>query len=324
MIAHQQDPIFKFLTNPVMSVSMSNGPRNQEINRRTGRKLEICWGDGVDYQKFFSQDYSKKLLLTNNQLILSPDQERHVHQVNKTFNGLFYTDYQENNVVPVKDFNCFINRYDITRQSWFYQLIRQGLFDRGYISFNSEVSQGRSPGPEFDHLSPSQAFDLGFEKYNNIFAVEHELIRHQIPYKNFKDTGDLTPVVLATKFSIVLETFFHDNNVITVTEKIFRCLQLPRPWLLFSSQYAVKYLQSLGLDVLSDVVDHSYDNIANPIERQMAILEQAKILADQPLDQQRCTAAAEHNKALLKSWWAVWQVNIDNDFAIAEAKLQAL
>jgi hypothetical protein len=56
----------------------------------------------------------------------------------------------------------------------------------------------------------------------------------------------------------------------------------------------------------------------------MAILEQAKILVDQPLNQQRCIVAAEHNKALLKSWWATWQVNIDNDFAIAEAKLQAL
>lgn len=321
---HQQDPIFKFLTNPVMLMSFPDGHRNQGINRRTGKQLKVFWVDGFDYRTFFSQDYSKKLLLTNNWLILPPEQSKHVHQANTTFYGMYYTDYQESNIVPVKDFNCFINRYDIARQGWFYQLIRQGLFDRGYISFNSEVNPGRTPGPEFDNLLPAQAFNLGFEKYNNIFAAEHELIQDQIPYKNFEDTGDLTPVVLATKFSIVLETFFHDNNVITFSEKIFRCLQLPRPWLLFSSQHAVQYLKDLGLDVLDDVVDHSYDSIANPVERQMAILEQAKILADQPLNQRRCTVAAEHNKALLKSWWAVWQVNIDNDFAIAEAKLQAL
>jgi hypothetical protein len=324
MIYYQQDPIFKFLNNPIISLYVPNGPKNLAVNQRTGKKLEVFWVDGFDYQTFFSQDYSKKLLLTNNLLILPPEQARHVHQTNKTFYGVFYNDYKEDHVEPVKDFNCFINRYDINRQSWFYQLIRQGLFDRGYISFNSEVNPGRTPGPEFETLSPAQAFDLGFEKYNNIFAAEHELIKGQIPYKNFEDTGELTSVVLATKFSIVLETFFHNNNVITFSEKTFRCLQLPRPWLLFSSQHAVKYLQDLGLDVLGDVVDHSYDKIADPIERQMAILEQAKILVDQPLNQQRCIVAAEHNKALLKSWWAVWKVNIDNDFAIAEAKLQAL
>jgi hypothetical protein len=136
-------------------------------------------------------------------------------------------------------------------------------------------------------------------------------------YKNFKDTGDLTNIVLASKFSIVLETFFHDNRIITYSEKIFRCLQLPRPWVLYSSQYGINRLRQLGFDVLDDQVDHSYDHVADTIQRQVAILDQCQLLVNQPLNLARCQQAADHNKSLLKSLKDNWLVNIQQDFELA-------
>jgi hypothetical protein len=239
---------------------------------------------------------------------------------------MYYFDYPPNTISIQKDFNCFINRFDIFRQSWIYQLIRCGLFDRGFISFNGEMGVGRVPSPEFLELSPQQAFELSFQKFNSIFAAEHEVIKNQIPYKNFEDSGDLTEIIMASKFSIVLETFFHDNRITTYDEKIFRCLQLPRPWVLFSTQYCVENLRKIGFDVLDDIVDHSYDQLEDIIQRQMAILAECKNLVslDMPTVLNRCQQAADHNQYLLKSMSDAWLLNMMEDFKQAGQKLLAL
>jgi hypothetical protein len=288
------------------------------------KNLSEMWTDGIPLDDFFGDDYSKKLIITNNIVQCSAEQAKHIHTVNPSYYGQYFFDYPNTTVEIQKDFNFFVNRYDVSRQSWLYQLIRRNLFDRGFISFGSEVRPNALPGEEFAGLDPSQAFELGFQLHNKIFATEHEIIKHQIPYKNFEDTGDLTNIVLASKFSIVLETFFHDNRIITFSEKICRCLQLPRPWILYSSQYGIDYLRQLGFDVLDDQVDHSYDHIADAIQRQVAILDQCQLLVKQPLDLARCQQAANHNKSLLKSFKDNWLVNIQQDFDLAYQKLLAL
>jgi hypothetical protein len=281
------------------------------------------WADGFPVDDFFGKDYTNTLAITNNIVKCSADHARHIHTTNPTYYGMYYFDCTNNTMPIQKDFNCFINRFDIFRQSWMYQLIRRRLFDRGFISFNNLAGKGKEFRQEFLELSRQEIFELSFQKFNSIFAEEHEFIKNQIPYKNFEDTEDLTSVILASKFSIVLETSFHDNRTITYSEKIFRCLQLPRSWVLFSTQYAVENLRQLGFDVLDEIVDHSYDTIADPVKRQVAILDECEKLVaiNVPDILSRCQQAVEHNKSVLKSMNDVWLINIMEDFKQAQQKL---
>ena len=130
---------------------------------------------------------------------------------------------------------------------------------------------------------------------------------------------------MRTEFSLVLETYFDRNNIITFSEKIFRCLKLPRPWIIFAMKNAVTYLQDMGFDVLDDLIDHSYDKIDFAIERQSAILDQVEILCKQILTAKqiaRCEQAALHNQQLLNKMLGLWQVDLENSFlrAIEKAK----
>jgi len=319
------DPIFSYLVVGRSLFTIADQINKKLSASHNDRKLLYVWGgDGLELDKFFNSDYSKKLIITNNVVKCLPEQQKHIHTVNPVFYGMYFFNFPDSSVKIEKDFNCFVNRYDIFRQSWIYQLIRHELFDRGFISFNGEMNNNRVPSQEFVGLSPSQGFELGFQKYNSIFEKEHNIIKNQIPYKNFNDTGDLTNVVLASKFSIVLETFFHDNKIITYSEKTFRCLQLPRPWVLFSSQFAIDNLRTLGFDVLDDLVDHSYDCIADTVQRQLAIIDQCKLLVNQPLNLQRTQQAADQNKSLLESMKKNWLINIQTDFDIAYEKLLTL
>ena len=215
----------------------------------------------------------------------------------------YYKDYNQtfNNITPVKDFSCFIGRMDPSRQGWFYQLIRRNLLPHGFVSFlmdNKRLS-------EFNDLTPEQTFEQQYQKYMTIFADEHAIAKDIVPYQNFDKNANLDDVIMQSRFNIVLETYFDNNDQLTFTEKIIRSLRLPRPWLLFSSQHAVKYLRDWGFDVLDDLVDHDrYDNIEFNIHRQTVLLDMAQELLDFDTVKHwdRLHAASQHNLAQLKYW----------------------
>lgn len=205
------------------------------------------------------------------------------------------------NQSPTKDFCCFINRMDPNRQSWFYQLIRRNLLGQGFVSFNMDTTRLS----EFKDLDPGQVFEEQYQKYMTIFEEEHSIAKNIVPYRNFSKNSDLDDIIMQSRFNIVLETYFIDNDQVVFTEKIIRSLRLPRPWLLYSVQNAVALLREWGFDVLDDLVDHNrYDNISSEIDRQSVILDMAQEMQtfDTEKHWSRLKQASDHNLELLKYW----------------------
>jgi hypothetical protein len=69
----------------------------------------------------------------------------------------------------------------------------------------------------------------------------------------------------------------------------------------------VALLENHGFDVLSDCVDHAYDNIKEHTPRLMAVLNQLELI--QP-NLKRSAAAARHNQQLLKDWAIKWPARL--------------
>ena len=226
------------------------------------------------------------------------------------FWGGFSYNSQYVNRLPVREFNCFINRTDPIRQSWFYQLVRRNVIDKGYVSFLLDYRN-----PSFKNKQ--ELYEWIFNKGCEIFQVEHDLMRDRVPFQNFD--GDLDQIIVDSKISLVIETYFDRNEVITFSEKIFRALQLPRPFLLYSALGAVDFLKSQGFDVYDDVVDHSYDNEPDDIQRQIKILNQLEksfdlVYTNETLIEYECRA--EHNRQLLKKFKQAWPARLEKTFDI--------
>lgn len=238
-----------------------------------------------------------------------------LHHTEKNFYGVYYYPYPcQIPETTTKSYNCFINRMDPIRQSWLYQLIRRNIFHQGYVSFNMDISRI----PVLGHLTRQDAFEKTFQEVLKIFQPEHDFIKTSVPYKNFVCHGDLTQTILDSRFSIVVETYFDKNNVITYSEKIFRALQLPQPWLLFGPKHAVKYIKSMGFDVLEDLVNHDYyDNIETAIERQCKILDLAQDFVNKTFDQDRCIKAARHNQNTLREFSLTWKQDYQDTILVA-------
>jgi len=223
---------------------------------------EILYGNNqtvlvIDYQ------------LQNPGLIASP-----CFKLPNSVYGIYYipTNIWHRNIT--KDFNCFINRNDPIRQSWFYLLYDRNFLDRGYVSFSGNSRMHNS-------LDSFELFDQIHRETLSSFDPIFHNVRKLVPYKNFQETGNLCDTILSTKFSIIIETYFERTDALTFSEKIFRALQVPRPWLLFHATNSVSVLRELGFYVYDDIIDHSYDKFDtthNSVERQESILEQAQEL----------------------------------------------
>jgi hypothetical protein len=285
-------------------------------------KLRSYFIDAIPESEIRLIQNSNYIAITNSIIDSSICSSEFISRVCDSFYGVYYYPYSTAYYMPSKDFDCFMNRMDPFRQSWLYQLVRLGLFDRGYISFNIDTTKV----PHQTGMTQSEVFEQQFQQHCSIFTQEHNKIKNLVPYKNFTDNGDITNVVLDSKFSIVLETYFNNNQIVTYSEKIFRCLQLPRPWVLFASQHAVKHLRNMGFDLLDDVVDHSsYDQLESAVERQVKILGivQSLILLDIDNLQERLIKAAEHNQKMLKHFSTLWEEDLDNTIKIALQKIHA-
>jgi hypothetical protein len=247
-----------------------------------------------------------------------------VHTIGPECYSLYFDDYnnQFSQQLPIKDCVCLINRMDPMRQSWLYQLVRNNLFDRSFVSFNMDTTRLF----EFRDLPPDRVFEEQYKKYLTIFEHEHQLVRNIVPYRNFAADIDLDALLMQSKFNIVLETYFANNDELTFTEKIIRSLRLPRPWLLFSSMHAVDQLRKWGFDTLDDLVDHSYDSIESDIQRQSAILQQAQKMCDFDVEKHwpRLAQASCNNLSLLKTWKDNRQATGTRDIANALDKIYNL
>ena len=131
-------------------------------------------------------------------------------------------------------------------------------------------------------------------------------------YDTVNAHGTLEQCIIDTNVSLILETYTRDN-VIVFSEKIFRALQLPRPWLLYCSPFSIELLRSHGFDVLDDIVDTAYDTEKNHWMRLDLILDQLETFINRqytPKDYKRFQEAAKHNHELLDNYKTSWPMKL--------------
>lgn len=260
-------------------------------------------------------------IITNSYVIDQPQYGNRYQVFPDSWYGCYAGNPAYQHQTPVWSYNCFINRMDVTRQSWLYMLVRKKLFDQGLISFNMDVSRHGAS----DVRVPQHVFEEQFQQFMTNFAEEHNWVKPLVPYKNFQ-TENLNDVIMQTKFSLVLETYVGCNDAITHSEKIFRCLKLPRPWLLFGMKNSVANLRRMKFDTLDDIVDHSYDLIDDPIQKQSAILDIMPDLSELEFTStvsDRLESAAEHNRQRLHQLYTTFYTDCDSTFRHIFEKMQA-
>ncbi len=128
-----------------------------------------------------------------------------------------------------------------------------------------------------------KVFNKGYTKiHNHAFDITDEYdIYYGIPNDNHSNfQNNLIRHYQNTFVEIIGETSCTESCFL-ITEKTQNCFYGCSFPIWISSKGTVAHLRSLGLDVFDDVIDHSYDDIENPIERiYQAVNDNLLILTD--------------------------------------------
>ena len=195
-------------------------------------------------------------------------------------------------------YNCFMNRPRGDRSTVFYELIKRNILNQGIVSYNCTSKE-----------LEQQFINANLQQYDEIHTASIELL----PYNTVQTHGTLEQCIVDSNVSLVVETYISDSHIV-FSEKIFRALQLPRPWLLYCSPGSVALLKRYGFDVLDEYVDASYDSIAQHHLRLLNILDQLETFINRQYteqDYQRFAQAALHNQKLLVTFAHNWPTKFD-------------
>lgn len=209
-----------------------------------------------------------------------------------------YEVYSSN--VPTRQFNCLMNRVSGERLVMLYKLAERRMLDQGIVSFNC-LYHDRDPSLDQRQRNFTQAHR---EHVAPRWDTLMDQLRDRMPL--LLDSNDPDQAAQDSVVTIVVESYVSDD-VIAVSEKIFRALQTPRAWLLLCSPNTVQCLRRAGFDVLDDLVDHSYDQVQDMEQRMDMILDQTNTISH---DVDRCQQAVAHNRQRLAELSRQWPARL--------------
>ena len=205
--------------------------------------------------------------------------------------------------IPTRLYNCFIQRVESVRQTWFYLLHQNNLLEQGYVSLLLHQVSSYSPLSGKDlYRYTHHHYQLGALAH---FEKSYQETKDQVPFRNFEENYNLPAYILDSKYSLVLETYanYDNRNIWCFTEKSLRAIQFPTIPLLFVQRKGIGILKSLGLEI-NDSMD-KLDNKPWQIRQQQLI----KILVEDSVDFDPDVVYNQclHNRELLRSWKKEYQ-----------------
>jgi len=227
-----------------------------------------------------------------------------------SFYGIYWYTPDNQDWKPDRDYTFAVNRLDFKRMDMLLQLHRTLGLDAGYVNFNCNIG-GKQVASESIRR---QAFLTQAQTHAGTTAELDAFVNmnHLVPIKNH--TLDHDQVYTLGWLNIIIETYSSDN-VISFSEKIFRCLVTPVPWAMYAGRYAIAKLRELGFDVMDDIVDHSYDRLTEAQHKMSYFATSSKNTITSLKTQNwaqiksRAQAAAFHNQTLLEELSRIWKDN---------------
>lgn len=295
---------------------------NHRVWRKGDRKVVVCLVDDIrsashDYETDLPYLFDRDTTVITDNFIGCPTLFT-VINLPRSFFSIYYHDPQ-GEWEPDRDFCFSVNRIDDRRFKIMLELARVANLDRGYVNFNCQrdfffdgyvpsMNELRSNFIErHAHLS-----DRNKERLDRTY----NMLVPRMPLRNYELSHE--QIHLRSKCNIVLESYGSDCSV-AVSEKIFRALVLPAPWTLYCGHYAVSWLESMGFDCMSDMINHNHYDQLKEVEDKEHIfvwftLKAVKetISVDHQRVRTRCIQASAHNKALLKQWQQRWPTDFQD------------
>lgn len=297
---------------------------NKKTWRRGDKTVVICL---VDDYITVSDDYDipapyrfdkNTVVITDNHVTIPTAYP--VIQLPKSWFGIYSYTPGLMDFNPTHRINFSVNRLDNKRLLSFLEFTRQTLeyHDRAtpdYINFNCWSWDGDNSTNSGRRASFEKAWNQMEEKHRQLYLDAYQSTVTFMPMRNHELSVEQAN--LSAFVNIVMETYSSDTSI-ALSEKVFRALVTPAPWIVYAGKHTIAYLESLGFDTMRDIVKHDYDSMSEIKEASTPGDKNTEFIfwafdnyyrlsnMDQTQLKQRCLRAARHNQELLKTMSQSW------------------
>jgi len=327
-----ENVMMDFFRSQLISLGYTPANDSRKVWRRGDQTVVVCLADDfatcgpMDQILPMAQMFdSKTVVITDNQ-VNSPTQYQ-MAQLPHSYFGIYNYIPTITKWSPERRFSFAVNRLDNKRLRLFLELVTRTLYpnsrvfdlERDYVNFNCWHWQSSNDSPEVLQQNLKNEFEFVPDQLKDLYAPALAHMTARMPYRNHDKT--LEQLHSHAWMNMVVETYSGDT-VIALSEKLFRTLVTPVPWIVYGGRYTVAYLRQLGFDVMDDLVAHNYDyelendsgqfgdKMVDFVREGHDAVERFKAMPWHILSQ-RCEQAAQHNQNLL----AQMQSNWPSDFA---------
>jgi hypothetical protein len=260
------------------------------------------------------------MVITDNTITCATQYQ--VHRLPDSYFGIYSYSPSDTEWTPERRFNFAVNRLDTKRLQLFLELTSRTLFpnsrifdlERDYVNFNcwhwgstndSAAEFQTSFAKEFEHVAAN---------LKTVYLNAFEHMAPLMPYRNHNHSLEQSHV--RAWLNVIVETYSSDT-CIALSEKTFRALVTPVPFVLYAGRYTTARLTQMGFDLMPDLVKHRTDfNIEKQDgefgDRMVDFVrdahESVEAMKKMPFAklQQRCQAAATHNQQVLAQYRQQW------------------
>jgi len=315
-----ENTLLDFFRSNLIALGYQSADGNNKVWCRGNQTVVVCL---VDDFTTCSENYSLSVpyLFDTNTVVITdnhvnvPTQYR-VCQLPESFYGIYAHTPAVKTWQPDRRFCFAVNRMDHKRTLMFLEMRLRIQYNpdidiMDYANFNCWSWEGDNTSPAGLRENFDRQFQVLGAPYDQVYQEPYQVVRDLMPYRNHDLSQEQAHV--SAWMNIVMETYSSDTTV-ALSEKTFRAMSLPVPWMLYAGTYTVAYLNSLGFDVMSDIVSHRYDSMienrtAAYGDKMVDFLFEAtdtieRMQADSP--HARVQQAANHNQQLLKQMRQQW------------------
>jgi len=324
-----ENAVMEFFRSQLTSLGYKSVSDSNKVWQRGNQKVVVCLVDDFstcsnEYEIALPYKFDKNTVVITDNFVTVPTQYT-VFQLPSSFFGIYNHTPANLQWQPDRRFNFSVNRLDQKRmlvllEIWNRCMMMSDEFGstltkkHDYINFNCWAWEGDNSSQQGLKENFTNQWNQLEENYQQVFAHAYQSLLPDMPWINHELSHEQSHV--SAWLNVVMETYSSDTTV-ALSEKVFRAMCLPVPWILYAGKNTVSYLHSLGFDVLHDIVKHKYDDM---IENKTATygdklvdfvwcgadtVEQIKP-QDFKKTTQRCSEAADHNRKLLQKMAQQW------------------
>lgn len=318
-----ENTVLDFIRHNLRVLGYQSQSDSNKTWQRGDRRVVVCLVDdfttcSTDYSTALPYLFDRNTVVITDNFVSVPTQYR-VCQLPSSFFGIYRHEPAQTQWQPTRRFNFSVNRLDTKRmllmlELWSRCQLMPDAATLDYVNFNCWSWGGQNDSESGLRGNFEQQWSYLDDNFREVYESAYHGLLPRMPWRNHKLDHNTSHV--SAWVNVVAETYSSDTTV-AVSEKIFRALCTPVPWVVYSGRNTVAYLHSLGFDVMRDVIEHRYDSM---IENKTAaygdkmvdfIFEGADAVAamqSQDFDKLsvRCAQAAQHNQQLLASMQHQW------------------